>query len=202
VLAELAAKGHSVRDAVRMLMDEDPRIKRSVVPPDVPLHYVSAAMRARRTTTMRSRRSTVRRRTTLPTCGNPSRCGRDRERVEDIRGHRSSPRVLPFWALKLHNYFDENSRRILTKAGYPYTVEGAQCKGAHEVPFTHFISPWLSSSQQRTSRSKPRGAVVDRAGPSHGDQRVCHALPARSPWRREPCQRCALHAPYRPSNMR
>jgi hypothetical protein len=45
VLAELAAKRHSIRDASRMLMDEDPRVKGSVVPPDVPLHYVSAALR-------------------------------------------------------------------------------------------------------------------------------------------------------------
>jgi hypothetical protein len=45
VLAELAVKRHSIRDAVRTLMNEDPRIKRSVVPPDVPLHYVSSALR-------------------------------------------------------------------------------------------------------------------------------------------------------------
>jgi hypothetical protein len=45
VLAELAAKRHSIRDASRMLMDEDHRVEGNVVPPDVPLHYVLAILR-------------------------------------------------------------------------------------------------------------------------------------------------------------
>jgi hypothetical protein len=52
VLVELAAKRGAVTDAVRLLMNEDSRIKRSVVPPDVPPYYVSAALRGVLTPTM------------------------------------------------------------------------------------------------------------------------------------------------------
>jgi hypothetical protein len=52
VLVELAAKRGAVSDAVRLLMNEDSRIKRSVVPPDVPPYYVSAALRGVLTSTL------------------------------------------------------------------------------------------------------------------------------------------------------
>jgi hypothetical protein len=52
VLVELAAKRGAVADAVRLLMNEDSRIKRSVVPLDVPPCYVSAALRGVLTSTL------------------------------------------------------------------------------------------------------------------------------------------------------
>jgi hypothetical protein len=45
VLAELAAKRHSIRKASRGLMAADARVERTATPPDVPPHYLVAALR-------------------------------------------------------------------------------------------------------------------------------------------------------------